>query len=139
MNNIKRKLDNENFVNKAPENVVKNEKDKYERYLNDYNKFKSNFDSFKIKLIRLDNHKFYKINLNTEIQFLKGVGPKRGSVLNSFGIDTIQNLIRHFPRKYLDRTNIKHIKDLQIGEQAVIIGHIKSFGLKRLKEENIFN
>ena len=47
MNNIKRKLDNENFVNKAPENVVKNEKDKYERYLNDYNKFKSNFDSLK--------------------------------------------------------------------------------------------
>ena len=48
MNNIKRKLDNENFVNKAPENVVKNEKDKYERYLNDYNKFKSNFDSLKL-------------------------------------------------------------------------------------------
>ena len=86
----------------------------------------------------MDNHKFYKINLNTEIQFLKGVGPKRGSVLNSFGIDTIQNLIRHFPRKYLDRTNIKHIKDLQIGEQAVIIGHIKSFGLKRLKRGKYF-
>ena len=86
----------------------------------------------------MDNHKFYKINLNTEIQFLKGVGPKRGSVLNSFGIDTIQNLIRHFPRKYLDRTNIKHIKDLKIGEQAVIIGHIKSFGLKRLKRGKYF-
>ena len=60
----------------------------------------------------MENQNFYTVNPRTEIQFLKGVGPKRGSILNSFGIHTIKDLIRHFPRKYLDRTNRKKISDI---------------------------
>ena len=86
----------------------------------------------------MGNKNFHTIDLNTEIQFLKGVGPKRGSVLSSFGIDNIKNLIRHFPRKYLDRTNIKKIHDIKIGEQAVIIGSVLSFSTKRLKKGKYF-
>ena len=84
----------------------------------------------------MENQNFYTINLSTEIQFLKGVGPKRGSILNSFGIFDIKGLLRSFPRKYLDRTNIKQINELEIGEQAVIIGEVLSFGTKRLRKGN---
>ena len=85
----------------------------------------------------MDNN--YKINLNTEIQYLKGVGPKRGKILKNFDIQTVGDLIRNYPRKYLDRTNIKSINQIQINEKVVIIGTIISFGVKRLKRGKYFH
>ena len=75
----------------------------------------------------------YNISLETEIQYLKGVGPKRGSVLKAIGINTVHDLIRNFPRKYIDRTNIKLINQLSIGEKTVIIGDVLSCSVKKLK------
>ena len=46
------------------------------------------------------------MNLNTEIKFLKGVGPQRANILNQNNIYTVEDIIRYYPRKYLDRTNI---------------------------------
>ena len=62
----------------------------------------------------------------TEINYLKGVGPKRGSALKKNGILTIRDILKYFPRKYLDRTNVEMIKDLKVSEQAVIIGKVIS-------------
>ena len=80
----------------------------------------------------------HQINLHTEIQYLKGVGPKRGKVLKSFGINTVKDLIRNFPRKYLDRTNIKPINQVRINEKVVVIGVIESFGVKKLRKGKYF-
>ena len=48
---------------------------------------------------------------NTDIRYLKGVGAKRAEILKSKGIDTVGALLRFFPRKYLDWTNITPLKD----------------------------
>ena len=48
---------------------------------------------------------------NTDIRYLKGVGAKRAEVLKSKGIDTVGALLRFFPRKYLDWTNITLVKN----------------------------
>jgi len=80
----------------------------------------------------------FKINLTTEIQYLKGVGPKRGKLLKSIGIHYVDDLLKNFPRKYLDRTNIKTINQIRINEKVVIIGTIESFGVKRLKRGKYF-
>ena len=80
----------------------------------------------------------FKIHLATEIQYLKGVGPKRGKFLNSTGIHYVNDLIRNFPRRYLDRTNIKPINKIKINEKVVVIGTIESFGVKRLKKGKYF-
>ncbi len=53
-----------------------------------------------------------KINLNTNIQYLKGVGPKMAERLNKLGIETISDLVLHFPRAYKDYTQISKIADL---------------------------
>ena len=45
-----------------------------------------------------------RIDLKTDIQYLKGVGPKRGQVLADHGIDTVGKLLFYFPRRYLDRS-----------------------------------
>ena len=76
--------------------------------------------------------------LHDDITFLKGVGPKRGSALKQNGIETTRDLLLHLPRKYLDRTNIKPIKDFRIGDEGVVIGRIISFGIKKTKKTRFF-
>lgn len=48
---------------------------------------------------------------NTDIRYLKGVGAKRAEILKGKGIDTVGALLRFFPRKYLDWTDITAVKD----------------------------
>ncbi len=68
-------------------------------------------------------------NLQTPIDYLKGVGPNRADLLRSeLGIQTYQDLINLFPNRYLDRTKYHKINDLQRNNSEVqIIGKITSF------------
>ncbi len=81
---------------------------------------------------------FYQTNIETDITYLKGVGPQRGSELKKIGIENTGQLLYHFPRRYLDRTNIKKINQVKIGEEAVLIGKVESFGLKRAGRRRFF-
>ena len=45
LNNIKKKLDNENFVKKAPKDIIDHEQKKYDSYLEDYDKLLDNYNS----------------------------------------------------------------------------------------------
>lgn len=57
--------------------------------------------------------------INSEIQYLKSVGPKRAEAFNSIGIFTIRDLLFFFPAKYLDRTNIlTALKVLQVARNG---------------------
>lgn len=51
--------------------------------------------------------------LNTPIEYLKGVGPTRGGVLRAeLSIYTYQDLLYHFPFRYIDRSQIYNISDI---------------------------
>ena len=45
LNNVKKKLDNKNFVDKAPKQIIEHEQKKYNSYLEDYNKLLDNYNS----------------------------------------------------------------------------------------------
>ncbi len=60
------------------------------------------------------------LDLKQNVQYVKGIGPKRVKVLNSIGIYTLYDLLTYFPRDYEDRTKTKKIIDLVNGEEAVI-------------------
>jgi ATP-dependent DNA helicase RecG len=47
------------------------------------------------------------------LQYLRGVGPKRATVLASLGIRTLRDLFYYFPRNYLDRSHVTKIKDIR--------------------------
>ena len=81
----------------------------------------------------------YSIKLDTNIKFLKGVGPQRAKILNQNNIYTVEDIIRYYPRKYLDRTNIKKIAELIVGEKIVVIATVKSFGLKNTRRGKYFH
>ena len=76
--------------------------------------------------------------LYDDITYLKGVGPKRAKQLKLYGIEIISDILYHIPRKYLDRTNIKTINQIKIGEQAVVIGKIISKNMKILGKRRLF-
>jgi len=54
------------------------------------------------------------------IRFLKGVGPKRAKVFAKAGIDTVEDLLYYFPRRYEDRTNFSSIAKLKEGQVITI-------------------
>jgi len=68
-------------------------------------------------------------NLQTPIDYLKGVGPNRADLLRKeLGIHTYQDLINLFPNRYLDRTQYYKINQLQPNASEVqIIGKIIKF------------
>jgi ATP-dependent DNA helicase RecG len=72
---------------------------------------------------------FMSVNLQTPIDYLKGVGPNRADLLRSeLGIQTYQDLINLFPNRYIDRTQYYKINQLQQNNADLqIIGKITSF------------
>ena len=76
--------------------------------------------------------------LYDDITYLKGVGPKRALKLKEYGINTVHDILYHFPRKYLDRRNIKTINQAKVGEQTVIIGKVISKNIKIIKKRRLF-
>ncbi|WP_262248409.1 ATP-dependent DNA helicase RecG [Parapedobacter soli] len=74
----------------------------------------------------------------TPIEYLKGVGPARAAVLNDeLGIHTFGDLLKHYPFRYIDRTQFHKIKQLHPDMAAAqVIGrlmHIDEVGERRGK------
>lgn len=51
------------------------------------------------------------INLNDNVQYIKGVGEKKAKILEKMGICTIRDLVSYFPRAYEDRRQIYTIQE----------------------------
>lgn len=68
--------------------------------------------------------------LLTDIKFLKGVGPVKAKLLNEdIGVYTFRDLLYHFPYKYIDRSVIQRVCDLQEGMPHVLLkGQIVGMG-----------
>ena len=60
-----------------------------------------------------------------ELKDVKGIGPKSLSLLNKIGINTIEDLVTHYPFRYdvLHRDDLSKIGD---GEKIVIDGKVES-------------
>ncbi|NQU66397.1 MAG: ATP-dependent DNA helicase RecG [Candidatus Marinimicrobia bacterium] len=81
---------------------------------------------------------FYQTTPESDITYLKGVGPRRGAVLKAHGIHTIRDLLYYIPRKYLDRTLVMSINQLRIGDEAVVIGKVLATGSKKTRNRSFF-
>lgn len=70
--------------------------------------------------------------LLTSSQYIKGVGPARQVLLNRLGIQTVEDLIMHFPRRYYDRSSMKAICELEPGDDVTFSGVILAVSLRKL-------
>ena len=66
------------------------------------------------------------LNLDTDIQYLKGVGPKLGSLLSRNGISTVKDLLNNYPRAYEDRRAARNIASLKENDVVSLKAYVAS-------------
>ena len=52
---------------------------------------------------------------------LNGVGDKKAEGLATLGVTSMLDLLTYYPRRYVDRTNEARIRDLVVGEEAMVL------------------
>src|SRR5262245_36010985 len=60
------------------------------------------------------------LQLDSDVQYVKGVGPRRASLLGSRGIRTVEDLLLHIPKAYQDRAHFVPLSSLKVGEDGTI-------------------
>lgn len=63
---------------------------------------------------------------DTDVMYIKGVGPKIAYKLNKLGIYTAKDLMLYFPKKHIDYSSRTLIRDLKEGETTTVFGYITS-------------
>ena len=71
------------------------------------------------------------LSIDTPVQYVKGIGPKRAELLGRVGVETVEDLLYYLPRRYLDRSRIAKIRSLIVGEEVTVVGKILACGVKR--------
>ena len=70
------------------------------------------------------------IPLDTPLQYLKGVGPRRAADLQRVGLATVEDLLYRFPIRYEDRGMFQTIASLRPGVAASIAGEVVNCGVR---------
>jgi ATP-dependent DNA helicase RecG len=74
-------------------------------------------------------------SIDFDLQYIKGIGPKRAQVLSEYGINTLYDLINFFPRKYVDRSNIVDLNALTPEQEVTVIGKIEAAGVRKMRRQ----
>src|SRR4249919_681779 len=69
----------------------------------------------------------------TPLQFLKGVGPRKAADLKKAGLNTVEDLLFRFPRRYEDRSRMQSIISLRPGMTAAVSGKVLNAGLAQTR------
>lgn len=59
-------------------------------------------------------------SLDTDVKYIKGVGPERAKALEKLDVTTLYDLVTDYPRTYDDRTSIKSISELIVGDTCCV-------------------
>ena len=67
------------------------------------------------------------------VEALNGVGPKRATALRKAEIHSVLDLLRTYPRRYVDRSKEALISDLSPGEEGLVLGTVKRVDSRRIR------
>ncbi|MET0212340.1 MAG: ATP-dependent DNA helicase RecG [Vicinamibacterales bacterium] len=68
--------------------------------------------------------------LQSPLQYLKGVGPRRAADLERVGLHTVEDLLYRFPIRYEDRGTFQTIAALRPGVTASVVGEVVGGGIR---------
>jgi ATP-dependent DNA helicase RecG len=68
--------------------------------------------------------------LQTPLQYLKGVGPRRAADLQRVGLSTVEDLLYRFPTRYEDRAGFQPISALKPGMTASVAAEVIGSGIR---------
>ena len=64
---------------------------------------------------------------------LTGVGPRKLDGLAALGVENLLDLLTYYPRRYVDRTHEARIRDLVVGEEAMVIVTVQRASSRRTR------
>jgi ATP-dependent DNA helicase RecG len=64
---------------------------------------------------------------------LKGVGDRKAEGLAAVGVENLADLLTYYPRRYVDRTNECRVRDLEVGEEALVLVTVDRVAARRTK------
>jgi ATP-dependent DNA helicase RecG len=73
------------------------------------------------------------MDLSSPLRFLKGMGPARAKTLARLELCTLGDLLEHYPRGYLDRSQITELGALVPGSEVTSIGTVRSVSQRRTR------
>ena len=56
---------------------------------------------------------------------VKGIGPKLAAKLTGMGLHTVDDLLRHYPRDYIDYSRLLRIRALRPGDTVTVVGTVR--------------
>ena len=59
------------------------------------------------------------------------VSPARARLLENLGIKSVRDLVTHYPRRYIDMSQVQTVTNAPIGQMCTVIGHIHEIRLKQ--------
>jgi ATP-dependent DNA helicase RecG len=65
------------------------------------------------------------------IERVQGLTGKRGANLRKAGIESVADLLMHFPRRYVDRSRLLKLAELPLGEEVTVIGQVTKVATRR--------
>ena len=68
--------------------------------------------------------------LQTSLQFIKGVGPRRAEALADAGLLVLEDLLLRLPMRYEDRSRFQPIGGVRPGETVSVAGQVLSSGVR---------
>ena len=60
-------------------------------------------------------------------------GPPAAEALGSVGIETVRDLLHHYPRGYIDRSQVSRIADAKVGARVTVIARVKRVHKRQTK------
>ncbi len=69
--------------------------------------------------------------LQAGVEEISGVGKGFLHHLDAMGIHTVEDLLYHFPRRYLDRRKLSRIIEVRVGEETTVVGTVRGTELNR--------
>ena len=78
------------------------------------------------------------LQMDSSVQYVKGIGPKRAEALAAKGLETLEDLLYYLPFRYEDRSNPRKIADLMAGEMASLICEVRGSVLLRTRKMPLF-
>lgn len=69
--------------------------------------------------------------LNAPVTIVSGIGEKRSEHLGRMGIESIEDMLHHYPRRYEDYSQLKTIDQLEYGERVSVLGTVWEAGSRQ--------
>ncbi len=72
--------------------------------------------------------------LQTPLHRVSGVGKKTAEALEKLGINTLQDLLYFFPRRYDDYSRLKPINKLKYGDEVTVLGVVQAIASRPVRD-----